>query len=253
MYIQYDGCNIEKMNQQYSVEIITTDDERLKATIQPFGILLKDATRFPIISLQNVNSTEVTLTLKWCSYNEWVSIYGYGKLINDCLLFECDFSPNIVESVFKLPTMGSIKKVMVEDLGEVENNHNMLTDTVTLVNTRLSYLPNLINLIDLSYFVLPKAGAAGYSTPLHKRCQPYFNFGGKLLTGKKWWSYYWQKYCESLWNIVKHNIDISDSRKIIFNMEESYVGRAPYHQHIDKQFNDLRSFIDWYITFRYSV
>lgn len=250
MYIQYDGCNIEKMNQRYAVEITTQGGLIFENVIQPFGLLLKDASRFPIVSIQNVSGAEVNMTWKWGRTNEWVSLYGFGKLINDCLLFECGYSPNIVESVFKISPIDSIKRILVEDLGEVENNRNMLTDAITLVNTRLSYLPNLINLIDLSYFVLPQS--ARYASSIQKRCQPYFNFSGKLFNGKKWWSYYWQKYCESLWNIVKYNMCISDSRKIIFKTEPPNE-RVPYHHHIDKQFNDLQSFIDWYITFRYNI
>lgn len=253
MYIQYDGYNIEKMNQRYAVEITTQGGLIFENAIQPFGLLLKDASQFPIVSIQNVSSSEVNMTWKWggTSPFDWVSLYGFGKLINDCLLFECGYSPNIVESVFKISSKDSIKRILVEDLGEVENNHNMLTDAITLVNTRLSYLPNLINLIDVSYFVIPLEGAK-YTSNIQKRCQPYFDFGGKLLTGKEWWTVYWKEYCESLWDVVKQNMCISDSRKIIFKTEHS-VESVQYHKHIDKQFNDLRSFIDWYITFRYNI
>ena len=251
------------MNKQYAFHVLNDANEIESRIIQPFGLLTEWHTG-PLVELSSINDTEVTLTFtsKTRRYRE---IYGYGELTKDGLIFHCD---NYIGSS-KLDWLcnpyqsswGNVVKMGFEDLGEFEElgenkyKRNMLLSTTAVVNGNLSYLPNLINLIDISSLIVPCDNRKCVSE-CEKCLSSYFKFVTKFgKPGLTFFHEYWKEFSSLHWDIVKKNLCVTDSRRIIFKSEPIFRrgidATTADAQPVEESFDDLQSFIEWYINFRY--
>ena len=253
-----------KMNTQYAFHVLNDANEIDSRIIQPFGEIA-GWYRSQLVELSNITDTEITLTFtsKRKKYNDDLKIYGYGELTKDGLIFHCDdyagssrldWLCNSYQSLW-----GNVVKMGFEDLGEFEElgenkyKRNMLLSTTAAVNRSLSYLPNLINLIDLSFYIVLSEGRKWISED--EICHSsYFGFGVNppKITSKLFED--WKAYCSTLWDVVKENLCVTDSRRIIFKLKLVFNRNTNVYdeQQTEESFNDLQSFIEWYVNFRYN-
>jgi hypothetical protein len=256
------NMDYHQMNTLVATHVLNDVNEVNTIIVQPFGKIFKRHYR-PLVALSDINDAEITLKFTYpqndCS--DYYALFGFGEVTRDGLIFHCyDCREDIKDCLCKQhqSSWGEVVKVGFEYLGEFEklgeNKHkrNMLLSTTAAVNRSLLYLPNLINLIDVSGWLNPWEGDT-YTSEQYKCYSSYFPFISKLPKRTHDSLKDWKAYCSLLWDIVKENLCVTDSRRIIVKSEPLFKNEphSIFSQRIEESFDDLQSFIEWYINFRY--